>query len=644
MGALTALRRCGALVGATVLVGATLAATAAVAQGQSLPKLSVADVTVEEGNRAMVFTVRMDRAASRVVEVEYETQFGTADASDFLPTAGTLRFRPGQRTARIVVTVLEDTVPEAPETFSLELWYPRYATGATEPTDAKGPTLTDVEATGTITDDDDRWTDLTVDNSVDFEGRELTFWVTLDVKPGQLWPVEVDYRTVNGTAAAPSDFPATNGKLTFNEGENPWKEVSVTLESDDLDEDLETFGLRLTNARNASAPRDAASGVIEDRNPSTRLTVSNFEGEEGVTFNFKLTLDKPSGREVIATYATCGRTAAAGADYRAVTGVLRFPPGVTERTVSVRTIDDARDEVSPEVFDLMVLSLTNALPGEPVEGDPGSSGPFGAGTIIDDDGTEEDAANPDTGPDTCPDTNFRVSVSSGGQGGTGTGTGGQGGTGTGTGGGQGGTGTGGGLLVGPAVVTPRIKALVNDVVLRIGAPPFVLDLATVMGAATDSHRALAADPRVVTVVVSGSRMTLSAVATGVTKVTITASNSKGSAVQSFEVTVVGAEGPPTGSPDVTIIERSAPAIVTLLGQQTLTVGDPPTVLDVAAAFGRPLGATYRATADDPRLVTVVVSGPSLSLTGLTPGTTTVSISAHNASGSARQTIRVTIRA
>ena len=71
----------------------------------------------------------------------------------------------------------------------------------------------------------------------------------------------------------------------------------------------------------------------------------------------------------------------------------------------------------------------------------------------------------------------------------------------------------------------------------MGDPPAVVDLAPVFDGTVDSYRAIAADPRLVTVMVNGSRLSLSGLAAGSTTVTVTAMSANGTALQEFGVTV-----------------------------------------------------------------------------------------------------------
>ncbi len=173
---------------------------------------------------------------------------------------------------------------------------------------------------------------------------------------------------------------------------------------------------------------------------------------------------------------------------------------------------------------------------------------------------------------------------------------------------------------------PRIGVFLNDVVLVLGDPARDIDLVASVVGPVDTYRALAGDPRIVTVVVSGSSLSLNPVALGVTTVSVSASNSRGAMFQSFRVTV---------------IERGAPRFVSLLRDRVLFVGDPPLTVDVSPAFGGTV-RSYLSTAGDPNLVGVAMTGSRLSLAGLAPGVTTVTVRANNVNGAALQSFRVTV--
>ncbi|MYN65779.1 MAG: hypothetical protein F4X11_12225, partial [Acidobacteria bacterium] len=108
------------------------------------PGLSVADARVEEGAGVTVdFAVRLGRAATETVTVDYVTADGTARAGeDYTAASGTLRFAAGESSKTVAVAVLDDAHDEGEETFTLAL------------SNVSGAWLEDGEATGTIENTD----------------------------------------------------------------------------------------------------------------------------------------------------------------------------------------------------------------------------------------------------------------------------------------------------------------------------------------------------------------------------------------------------------------------------------------------------------------------------------------------------------
>ena len=110
------------------------------------PSLSVADARVEEAASATLdFAVRLSRAATETVTVDYATSDGTATAgSDYSQASGTLTFAVGETAKTVSVTVLDDSHDEGEETLRLTL------------SNVSGGNvwLKDATATGTIENDD----------------------------------------------------------------------------------------------------------------------------------------------------------------------------------------------------------------------------------------------------------------------------------------------------------------------------------------------------------------------------------------------------------------------------------------------------------------------------------------------------------
>lgn len=111
-----------------------------------LPQLRISDSSVVERNAGITlanFTVSLNTVTSQFVSVPFATANGTAIAGiDYQPGSGVINFVPGQTTQTIQVVVLSDTIPEATETFLLNLGTPTNAT------------ISDGQGVGSIIDND----------------------------------------------------------------------------------------------------------------------------------------------------------------------------------------------------------------------------------------------------------------------------------------------------------------------------------------------------------------------------------------------------------------------------------------------------------------------------------------------------------
>ena len=139
--------------------------------------LSIADSSASEGAGSMVFDVTLSQAESAQVTVAYATSGGSAiQGTDYTAASGTLTFGPGDTTESITVALSEDSLAEADETFQVTLSAPQNAP------------LVDATATGTITDNDQASTTITLSLNPDSvaEGggaRSITATATLDQSP-----------------------------------------------------------------------------------------------------------------------------------------------------------------------------------------------------------------------------------------------------------------------------------------------------------------------------------------------------------------------------------------------------------------------------------------------------------------------------
>jgi hypothetical protein len=145
-------------VGLSLATGATIAdsqGTGTVFDNDGSVTITVHDASVSEGDsgtRSIVFSVTLSGTHGETVTVFAQTTAGTAVAgADYITTAGTLTFTPGDSSESFVVQVVGDVDVEDTELFFVDL------SGATNATIADG------RATGTIFDGDEKDSDPSFD-------------------------------------------------------------------------------------------------------------------------------------------------------------------------------------------------------------------------------------------------------------------------------------------------------------------------------------------------------------------------------------------------------------------------------------------------------------------------------------------------
>ena len=302
---------------------------------EDLPRLSIADAaTVTEGGEA-VFTVRLSETSSETVTVRYATVDDTAVAgSDYTRTTGTLRFDPNERTDTIRVPILQDSTAEPSESFTVELSNPNRATVS--------------DGTGAVTIEADPMPELRISDAAPVaEGNDAVFTVSLSMPSSQV--VTVEYRTVDGTADAGSDYTTTSETLRFDPLETT-KTIQVPVLTDSMSEPSETFEVELRNPSRATLDDARGVGTIA-ADPMPGLTIDDAapvaEGNDAV---FTVALHPQSSQVVTVEYTTEeDGTAVADSDYTTTAGTLTFSPGQTTKIIRVPVLVDMTQE-SSETF------------------------------------------------------------------------------------------------------------------------------------------------------------------------------------------------------------------------------------------------------------------------------------------------------
>src|SRR5207302_8307254 len=235
--------------------------TGTIIDDDALPSLSVNDAVTPDEKTPAHFTVTLSPAAGRPVEVDVTAGPGTAPSAspgaDFnQPASRHLMFAPGVTSIPVDVPIVDDSVDEPNEHFTLTLSNPSHAT------------LARAVGAGTITDDDPG-PSLSIGDVTQLEGTAVpptttfAFPVTLS-GADTTKTVTVAYDVNPGTATSPSDYtvPSVTHTLTFAPGVTS-QNIVVSVNADSLAEAAETFTVVLHDpSAGVTLARDAATGTI----------------------------------------------------------------------------------------------------------------------------------------------------------------------------------------------------------------------------------------------------------------------------------------------------------------------------------------------------------------------------------------------
>jgi chitinase len=305
--------------------------------------LTISSLSVVEGNsgqKQMLFGVQVKGAWNKNMKVDYEVMDGTATAgSDYVDGAGTLSFASAKR-QMVSVWVNGDTEAENDENFTVALNNP------------VGATIKPGGGIGTITNDD-LVPVLSVQNVVVGEGDTGTTPAVFEfaLSNTSTAPVSFAYATADGSAAAPGDYEAASGIVTFEAGQRS-QSVTVPVVGDTTNEGVESFSLVLSGAAGVNLPATAPTATIIDDEGAPAVSIADAsvtEGDSGtVTASFDVVLSHASAATAEVDFATANGTASEPGDYTANSGRLTFAPGDLAETVSVEVKGDNRYETDED--------------------------------------------------------------------------------------------------------------------------------------------------------------------------------------------------------------------------------------------------------------------------------------------------------
>lgn len=223
------------------------------------PTVSVNDVSMAEGNLPVtnaIFTVTLSAPSVQEVSGFFSTASGTATVGiDVQQVFSGFWFIPaGSTSGTFLVRIFGDFQIENDETYFVNLQ------------NVSGGTVGDGQGLGTIVNDDSngkfQFSSATYNVTEDSGG----FVVTVNRVDGATGIATVDFATSNGTATAGSDYPATSGTLTFNQGETS-KSFFITVTADTLFETDETINVALSNPTGGAVLGTPSTAVLTITTP-----------------------------------------------------------------------------------------------------------------------------------------------------------------------------------------------------------------------------------------------------------------------------------------------------------------------------------------------------------------------------------------
>jgi len=361
------------------VVGATVAdgSGTGTITNDDFPTLTIDDAASitegDSGTKVMTFTATLSQAVNFSVGFDAATADGSGTATagtDYDSASSTgLNILAGQTSKTFSVTVNGDTDIESDETVLVDI------------SNASNATITDSQATGTITNDD--FPSLSIDDQSSAEGDSGTSQQTFTVSLSQagLTDVTFDIGTTGGSATADDDFASNSATGVTIAAGNTSATFSVDVNGDTALEGDEAYTVDVSNITGATAGDTSGTGTItNDDYPTISIADAPavIEGNSGTKqMVFTVNLSAASAFPVSYDIATANGTASSVNDYTATsaTGVT-IPAGQTSKTFNVPILGDGRMERSETVL----VNISNASGGSITDSQA-------TGTITNDDGT-----------------------------------------------------------------------------------------------------------------------------------------------------------------------------------------------------------------------------------------------------------------
>lgn len=255
--------------------GASLGLSAAsltIAEADGIPtvQFNTSAYKVNENSGVAYANVTLIGSASSNVTINYATSSGTATSgSDFAATSGTLTFKPGDISKLIPVSIINDSIYEPDQNFTIVLSSP------------SSNAIIGSLGTATVTIKDDDSPPSIRFQSQSYNVSEGGSLATINVvlsAPSEV-PIGVSYSTADGSALAGMNYTQTSGALQFASGVTV-ASFNVPIIDNYVINNNTTFNVSLgnpTGGASLGSPTKAAVNIIEDDRMAS-VTLNLYKG------------------------------------------------------------------------------------------------------------------------------------------------------------------------------------------------------------------------------------------------------------------------------------------------------------------------------------------------------------------------------
>ncbi len=346
---------------AGAMLGTPISATITIAGDKSAPvgSLQLAAPSYTAAQSAGAVTVKVARmgGSNGAVSVAYATANGTAVAgAQYTATSGSLKWADGDATAKSFAVPVSNATPfTGNKSFTVALSTPSAGATISSPGSASVAITGDAAApVGTL--------DLSASSYAVSQGAgSLT--VTVNRTGGSAGAISVGYSTANGTAVAGTDYTAADGTLKWAAGDAAAKTFSIPVSNSAPFSGTKSLTVALANPSTGATVSSPSSAIVTISGDAVaavgnlQLSASSY-GIAQAAGSLTVTVNRTGGSSgaVSAAYAIVAGTAAAGTNYTATSGTLKWASGDAASKTIVIPISNATPFTGGKTFTIELSS------------------------------------------------------------------------------------------------------------------------------------------------------------------------------------------------------------------------------------------------------------------------------------------------